>query len=74
MTNPSSRTRVHRPAEFALAAAEAALAATLLRVGLLSPADERQMPVLQLELEADSDPPGRSTTSLVVGATVVFVG
>ena len=80
MTNPSSRTRVHRPAEFALpgieVATEAALvAATLSRVGLLSREDERQVPVLQLGLEADSDPPGKSITSLVEeGATEGFVG
>lgn len=79
MTNPSSRTRAHRPAEFAPAGieigTEAALAATLSRVGLLSREDERQVPLLQLGLEADSDPPGRSITSLVVeGATQGFVG
>ena len=79
MTSPSSRTRVHRPAEFALAgievATEAALAAALSRVGLLSREDERQVPVLQLGLEADSDPPGRSITSLAEeGATQGFVG
>jgi hypothetical protein len=78
MTNPSSRTRVHRPAESALAgieiATEAALAATLSRVGLLSREDEQQVPVLQLGLEADSDPPGRSIGNLVEGAKQGFVG
>jgi hypothetical protein len=79
MTNPSSRTRAHRPAEFAQAgieiAAEVALVATLSRVELLSREDERQVPVVQLGLEADSDPPGRSITSLVgEGATQGFVG
>jgi hypothetical protein len=79
MTNLSSRTRVHRPAEFALAgievATEAVSAATLSRVGLSSRKDERQVPVLQLGPEADSDPPGRSITSLVEeGATQGFVG
>jgi hypothetical protein len=79
MTNPSSRTRVHRPAEFAQAgiaiATEAALAATLSRVELLSQEDEQLMRVVQLGLEADSDPQGRSITSLVEeGATQEFVG
>jgi hypothetical protein len=78
MTNPSWRTRVHRPAESALAgteiATEAALAVTLSRVELLPREDERQVPILQLGLEADSDPPGRSITSLVEGATEEFVG
>lgn len=79
MTNPSSRTRVHRLAEFALVAIgvapEVALAATLSRVGLLSQEDEQQVPVLQLGLAADSDPPGRSITNLVeVGVTQGFVG
>ena len=78
MMNPSSRTRDHRPAEFALAgietATEAGLAGALSRVGQLSQGGERQVPVLQLELEADSDPPGRSTMSLVEGARQGFVG
>ena len=79
MTNLNSRTRVHRPAESVLAgievATEAALAATPSRVGLLLREDGRQVPVLQLGLEADSDPPGRSITSLVEeGATQGFVG
>jgi len=64
--------------EFELAgieiATEAALAAALSRAGLWWREDERQVPVLQLGLEADSDPPGRSTTSLVGGATQGFVG
>jgi hypothetical protein len=62
ITNPSSRTRIHRPAEFVLAgieiATEAALAAALSRVVLLSREDERQVPLVQQGLEADSDPPG----------------
>ena len=78
MTNPSSRTRVHQPAEFALSGIETAtgvaLAAALLQVVMLSREGERQVPVLQLVLEADSDPPGRSITSLVEGATQGFVG
>lgn len=76
MTNPSLRTRVHRPAEFLPAGIEiAALVAMLLRVGRLSREDERQVPVLQLGQEAaDSDQPGRSITSLVEGATQGFVG
>jgi len=79
MMNPSSRTRVHRPAEFARAgieiATEAALAATLSRAELLSQEDEQPMRLVQLGLEAGSDPPGRSITSLVEeGATQGFVG
>jgi len=78
MTNPSSKMKVHRPAESVLAGIEVAtgeaLAATLSRVGLLSREDERQVPVLQLGLKADSDPLGRSITSLVEGATQEFVG
>ena len=70
MTNPSSRTRVHRLAEFVLEIeAEAALAETLSRVV------HQEVPELQLGQEAaDSDPPGKSITSLVEGATQEFVG
>ena len=77
MTNPSSRTRVHRPAEFELAGivTEAALAAVLSRIGLSSRQDERrQVLVLQRGLEVDSDPRGRSIPSLVEDARQGFVG
>lgn len=76
MTTPSLRMRAHRPAESALAGiapgAEAAVAASLSRVGLPRE-DARLVPALQLGLEADSDPPGRST-SLVEGAAQGAVG
>lgn len=78
MTTPSSRTRAHRPAESALAetgiapGAEAAVAASPSRVGLPRE-DARLVPALQLGLEADSDPPGRSI-SLVEGAAQGAVG
>ena len=78
MTNPSSRTRAHRPAESALAGteiapgAEAAVAESLSQVGLPRE-DARLVPALQLGLEADSDPRGRSI-SLVEGAAQEVVG
>jgi len=79
-TNPSSRTRVHRPAEFGLAGFEietgSALAAMISRVGLLLREDERPVPApaLQLGLEADSDPLGRSIANSVEDAAQGFVG
>lgn len=78
MTIPNSRTMAHRPAESALAGtgiapgAEAAVAASLSRVGLPRE-DARLVPALQLGLEADSDPRGRSI-SLVEGAAQEVVG
>lgn len=78
MTNPSSRTRVHRPAECVLAgievATEAALTAAVLRVELLLREDGRPALALQLGLGADSDPPGRSIMNLVEGAMQGVVG
>jgi hypothetical protein len=76
MTNPSSRTRDHRPAGSALGigmAVERAAAAMFSRVGL-SGEGGRQVPALQLGLEADWDPPGRSITSLVEGEAQGFAG
>ena len=77
MTSPSSRTRDHRPAGSASAgigmAAEAAVAVPVSQVGL-SGEGGQQAPVLQPGLEADSDPPGRSITSLVEDAAQGVAG
>jgi hypothetical protein len=78
MTSPSSRTRDHRPAGSAsagigMAAEGAAVAAPVSRAGL-SGEDGQQVPALQLGLEADSDPPGRSITNLVEGAAQGVAG
>jgi len=76
MTSQSSRTRVHRPAESALAVPEVALvpetvaAATLSSVGLPREEDGcwALALVLRLELEAGSDLLGRSIANSVEGA------